>query len=189
MRNMKLGLVGFSLTWATLASADLFKFTDLKGFEKCLEADHIVDTTKTDTGSQSRFVGELEVKERCIAGAASLLAKEKNPEKLKEFIKAARRATDPKNALPLVDLLTAASPKSCNDLETYQLLLDALSGPKSTHGDSYYARARKTVKGCLKDADFKKDFTEEKDAANSYLKDNACEILQQEKIVKACPKG
>ncbi len=189
MRNVKWNLVLACLFAVSSAFADIFVFNDLAGYEKCLAADHVVDTTKTSGGSQTRFLDQMEVKDRCISSAVTLLSKQKNAGTIKEFIASTKRATAPENSVDLCGVLVGISRPACNDMEVYSVLHKALSHPKSKAQDSYFAKARKVVKNCLKDADFKKDFTEEKDASDSYLKANACEILLEEKIVKSCQNG
>lgn len=183
----KLFLLLFVLSSAS--RADIFAFHDLEGFEKCLQSDHLVDTTKTSGGAQTKFLSGAEVKNKCVAAAASMLSSEKDKAKIIEFIKTAKRATAHEETLDLVNLVVKGSKDACNDMEVYMVIHKALSGPKDTALTSYYSKAKKAVKTCLADKEFKKDFLEEKDSTDSYLSANACEILLEEKLVKSCKKG
>lgn len=166
------------------ASADIFVFKDVDGFEKCLQTDHLVEQVKTDNGSQTRFLSEIEIQVRCIAAATKLVAGNKNKAMALAFVESTRRLSAPENALEIIGALADFAVPACNDMEVYKIILRGLSRSKDDNG--VFARTRRIVKRCLKDSDFKKDFLEEKDSADTMVADNACGILLEEKLVKAC---
>lgn len=190
---MKFAMLLFScfVSATSMAQGDIFAFQDLAGFEKCLQTDHLVDINKTASGEQGRFIGQGEIQGRCIAKAVKLLTPQnKNKEKLLDFIKTTKRNSAPENSLDLIEVLVNGVRSECNDMEIYGVLLASLSHPKDypSQTNSYFNKSKKIVQICLQDKEFRKDFTEEKDNANSYLSANACEILLAEKIVKTCKK-
>ena len=83
----------------------------------------------------------------------------------------------------LVDTSIAA----CNDIAVYEVFTKALSYPKDNK--FYLPRVRSVVKRCLKDKEFRKDFLEEQENGDSYIRANACQILIEEKLVKSCKEG
>lgn len=169
--------------------ADIFAFKDLEGYEKCLQADHLIDDTATGTGAQRRFLGPAEIQNRCVESAAKLLTGKKDKALMMTFIKMTKRGTAPENAIALIGALVSLDRKQCNEMEIYEVINKALSHPKEESSASNFQKARKVAKTCLKDSDYKKDFTDEKDSSNSYLSSNACEILLEEKLVPSCKKG
>jgi hypothetical protein len=173
----------------SLAHADVFAFKDHEGFEKCMKTDHLLEGVKTDDGSQARLLGEVEIQMRCIASAVKLLTPLKNKDTDLEFINTTKQLSAHENAVDLVGVLADHALSGCNELTAYTVLTKTLSHPKETSKSSLYVHAKNVVKRCLKDAEFRKDFTEEKDAADSYLAAAACEILVEEKIVKQCKGG
>jgi hypothetical protein len=168
----------------SLAHADVFGFKDHDGFEKCMSTDHLVEEVKTDKGSQTRLLDEVEIQMRCIDSAVKLLTPLKSKETDLQFIETAKRLTAHENAVDLVGVLADHAVAACNEMTGYTVLTKALSHPKDW-GKSV-ARARVVVKKCLKDNQFKTDFLEEKDSSDSYLAANACQILLEEKLVKSC---
>jgi hypothetical protein len=90
----------------------------------------------------------------------------------------------------LIEVLAAKDAKACNEMEAYSVLKSALSHPQDypSAQNSYFEKTKRIVKLCSKDAEFKKDFLEEKDSSESYVATNACAILLAEKAVKSCPK-
>lgn len=174
------------LSLPSLAHADVFGFKDLAGFEKCMQTDHLVEEVKTDKGSQTRLLGEVEIQMRCIDSAVKVLAPGKSKDTDLEFINAAKRLTAHENVVDLVGVLADHALVGCNELAAYTVLTKALSHPKDTGKASLFSRTKLVVKRCLKDGQFKADFLEEKDASDSYLAANACDILLEEKLVKSC---
>jgi hypothetical protein len=171
------------------ARADVFAFKDLEGYQKCLRTDHLVESDRTGTRTQTQYRGKLDVQVRCVEAAVALLAKEQNKDTLIRYVKATFAETAQANAIDLVALLAKADRPSCNEKMIYDVLLDIFSGPRSDAADSLYQRAKKVAKLCLSDKTFRQDFTEELNSTpGSYRADAACEILTEEKIVKSCPK-
>ena len=172
---------------ATTAHAeDIFAFKDLEGYEKCLNTDHLLESTTTKDGSQKRLLSQIEIQLKCVDAAVKLTQQTKKKDQMADFIKATKRLSAPENSLDLINVLVDASLPDCNEMAYYEVLTKALSGPREH--SRYFPRAKTVVKKCLKDKQFKADFLEEKDSSNSYLSDNACVILLEEKLVKACPK-
>jgi hypothetical protein len=168
----------------TSARADVFAFKDLDGFEKCMQLDHLIEKIATDKGSQTRVLGSAEIQLRCIESAVKLLTGSKNKDVMMDFVKSTRRLSAPENALDIISVLADSAVTACNDIEVYEVLNRGLAHSK---GDDFYVKkARIGVKKCLKDKDYRKDFLEEKDNANADLAANACQILLEEKLVKAC---
>jgi hypothetical protein len=168
------------------AYADIFVFKDQGGFEKCMETDHLVEKVKTDTGSQTRLLSPEEIQVRCVAAGAKLVAGTKNKDLALAFVKATRRLSAPENALDLIAPLADFAVAACNEMAVYEVLLRGLSRNKA---NTMFAKTRGIVKRCLKDAAFKKDFLEEKDSSDATLAANACQILLEEKLVKACKES
>ena len=169
-----------------VAHADVFAFKDLEGFEKCMSTDHMVEEVKTDKGSQTRLLGEVEIQMRCIESAVKVLTPLKNKDTDLKFIDSAKRLTAHENAVDLVGVLADHAAVGCNEMSAYTVLTKALSHPKDTGTRSLFSRTKVVVKRCLKDNQFKSDFLEEKDSSDSYLAANACDILLEEKLVKSC---
>ncbi len=185
---MKAGLVCAVLLGAVApASADVFVFKDLDGYEKCLQTDHLVEKVKTDTGSQSRFLSQPEIQERCAAASVKVLTGAKNKDLTMQFIQSTKRLSWPENSLDQIDVLTNLSLPACNEMAIYEVLLKALSAPRDHNAN--FTKTKVIVKRCLKDKDFKKDFLEEKDSGDSTVAANACSILLEEKLVKSCKEN
>ena len=85
-----------------VAEQGVFSFKDVRGYEKCLATDHLVETTATEGGSQKRFMNQHEVGLRCIESAEKLLAKEKDKNKLLEFVKTTKRNHGHENSLGII---------------------------------------------------------------------------------------
>jgi hypothetical protein len=168
----------------TQASADIFVFKDLDGFEQCMQTDHLVEKVKTDGGSQTRFLSPEEIRVRCLATAAKLIASTKDKELGLACVKSTKRLSAPENALELIGPLVEFATPMCNDMAVYEVILRGLSRDKD--GNPMFTKTRNIVKRCLKDAEFKKDFLEEKDSSDATVAANACGILLEEKLVKSC---
>ena len=177
-------LVLVGMVSAQPASADIFVFKDLDGFEKCMETDHLLEKVKTDSGEQARLLSPEEIRVRCLEAAAKLLARLKTKDTALEFIKATKRLSAHENALELISPTVDFALPACNEMAVYEVLLRGLSRDKD--GNKVFAKARSIVKRCLKDNEFKKDFLEEKDSSDATLAANACGILLEEKLVKSC---
>ncbi len=185
---MKSGLVLLIIAGtAASASADVFGFKDLDGYERCLQTDHLVETVKTDKGEQSRILGPGEIQPRCIESAVKLLGPSKDKDLVMSFVKSTKRLAGPESSLDLIHVLVDKSLPACNEMAVYEVINRSLSRPKSTEARSSYSKGRGVAKRCLKDAQYRKDFLEEIDSANAQLSANACEILLEEKLVKSCP--
>ncbi len=172
-----------------IARADLFAFKTLEGFEKCLQMDHLVESTKTETGDQTRLLGQVELQMRCIERAVAVLEPLKSKATDLDFIGSVKRLSAPENSVALVAVLVGHALSGCNELAAYEVLTKTLSHPKNTNPSSNYAKAKNVVKQCLKDKEFRADFLEEKDRPDAYLSKNACEVLMEENVVKSCGKG
>lgn len=183
------GVIVLMTSSIVFAGKSVFNFSDLNGYEKCLRQDHLIETVKTDSGAQTRALDPFEIRARCVQEASKILSKEKNPETLMSYLKATKRLSNVENSLEIAQLLANVSSKACNDMDTYLVIKEALSVPKNRGADSQLKKADKVVRTCLKDAEFKKDFMEELDSSDAYLKANTCDILLEEKLVKSCPQG
>ena len=182
---MKVGLaLAVLAATAANASADVFVFKDLDGYEKCLQTDHLVEKVKTDTGSQTRLLQQQEIQERCAESSVKLLAGAKNKALTLQFIQSTKRLSWPENSLDQISVYVDEAVAGCNEMPIYEVLLKALAAP-AEHNASF-TKVKGIVKKCLKDKDFKKDFLDEKDNADSYISANACSILLEEKLVKSC---
>lgn len=169
------------------AQADVFEFKDLEGFEKCMTTDHLMETVNTAKGTQSRMLSEGEIQQRCIESGVKLLGAKKDKDLALELVKATKRLSAHVNALDLVGAMIDISLPSCNELAGYTVLTRALSFPRDS--GTLYPRAKAVIKRCLKDKDFRKDFAEEVDSSDEQVGANACQILLEEKLVKACKKA
>ena len=166
------------------ARADVFAFKDADGFEKCMQLDHLIEHVKTGDGAQTRILGPAEIQPRCVEAAAKLVAQTKDKQLASDCIAITRREAGPDLALDLVGALVDLSLPSCNPIEIYEILMHPLDSPPGRA----LAKAKPIIKRCLKDGDFKKDFLEEKDSGDATRAANACQILLEEKLVKACKK-
>jgi len=176
----------FFLLIGIQARADIFVFGDLSGFKKCMDTDHLEENTATATGTQRRYLSHIDIQVRCIEVATKSLATEKNKDTLIQYITATNAVTSPENSLPLVTLLAEKHRASCNEMSIYRVFLKGLSYPKSRIDKVLTAEMKKAVKICLKDPEFRKDFLDEKTNANEFIRENACEILKEENLVKKC---
>jgi hypothetical protein len=174
-----------SLVLVTLASparADVFDFTDLDGFEACLDLDHLIVTVRTADGAQTRFLGPEEIQPRCVDAAVHLLAAAKRPDAVLPFVVAAKRGTAWENALDLVEFVTRIAPATCDDTEVYEVIARVLERPDS----KYVTRAKPIATRCLKDNAFRTDFVDELKSHEGHLAEHACDILVAAHLVKAC---
>jgi len=169
---------------AAPAAADIFVFKDVDGFTQCMQTDHLLEQVKTDGGSQSRLLTQDEIQVRCVAAGAKLIGSTKNKEQGLAFVEATKRLASQELSIDLIVPLSGYAATACNEMAVYEVLLRGLD--RSRDGNAVYAKTRTSVKSCLKDAQFKKDFLEEKDSAHPQIADNACQILLEEKLVKAC---
>ena len=74
MKKFKLVSLCFLFLHAFTAKADIFAFKNTDGFEKCLQQDHLVETSKGGGGKQSRFLDKMQVQYRCFESATALLS-------------------------------------------------------------------------------------------------------------------
>jgi hypothetical protein len=169
------------------AEADVFEFKDHDGFEKCMSTDHLVETVNTAKGAQARMLSSVEIQLRCIEKSVTLVRGKKDKDLALEFIKTTKRLSAQENALELVGVLAEVSLPGCNEMAGYTVLTRALSFPRAS--STLYARAKVVIKRCLRDKDFKKDFAEEIDSGDDNVAANSCQILLEEKLVKACKKA
>lgn len=171
--------------------ADIFAFKDDAGFEKCLQTDHLVEVEKGKTKEDSRYLDQNEIIQRCIEKAVILLKqKAKDKATLYKFIKITQQQVHPERPIDFVQILIVDGGliKECNEIINYKILLDVLSHPKDypSAQNSYYKKAALIVKKCLANEEFKKDFMEEKNKPDGYLKESVCSILISEKLIKDC---
>jgi hypothetical protein len=176
-------VIALAVAWASEARADVFAFKDLEGFEKCMQLDHLVESTKTADGEQHRMLDPEEIQEKCVAAAVKLLAPTKDKTLMFEFVKATKRLSGPSRALPLVSILIDAALPMCNEIENYEVIMRPLDDPPDRWA---FPKAKSIIKRCLADKEFKKDFLEEKDSGEKTHAANACAILLEEKLVKSC---
>lgn len=168
---------------------DIFAFKDVGGFEKCMRVDSLIDVAKTNTGSQGRMLNGNEIRERCLESAVVVLKSEKKKAVVEEYVMATKRNAAHEASMVLIERLIQVNPKSCNDMIAYEVILKVLSHPMDGGTtDPVVGATRRVIQTCLKDGEFKKDFLEEKDNANSYISNNACEILKAENVLKTCKK-
>lgn len=186
MKSIPLFLLAFNLAWA---QGSIFDFQDREGYEKCLRQNALVETAKGDSVDEHRRVDHFEIQTRCIQHAVKMLSAKKDAHELLEYIKSTKQSSSTINAIDFVQLLVNASRPACNDMDVYTVMKQCLAGPKDKGPSSYFEKARKAIRVCLKDAEFRKDFIDEKDSDDTYVSANACEILLDEKIVKSCKKG
>ncbi len=182
---MKAALVLFVIAGtAAPAAADVFVFKDADGFSQCLQTDHLVEQVKTDAGSQTRYLSQDEVQVRCVAAAGKLLASTKSKEQGLAFVALTKRLASQDFAIELLPQLAGYAPAACNEMSVYEVILRGLDRPRD--GNALFGKTRTAVGSCLRDGQFKQDFLEEKDNGNPTIADNACQILLDNKLVKAC---
>lgn len=167
---------------ATPAHADVFAFKDVEGFERCMQLDHLVETVHTDQGAQSRWLDPGEIQQRCIGAAMKLLAPSKKPTEIIPYIKVVSRRSATENAIGLGGLAAAIAPAACNDLAIYEAVIAGLAHID----DPYVDRARGLARTCLKDAEFRKDFSDELKNGDPHVRAHACDVLLAAKVVKSC---
>jgi hypothetical protein len=182
MQLLRLALTILVLA-AGSARADVFAFLD--GFEKCLTLDHLVETTKTDTGAQQRVLGPDEIQPRCVDAAVRLLAHTKNKELSAAFVVSTKRLAPWVRVLPIIGVATDAALDACNDIANYEVVMRPLDDPPDR---MFFPMAKRIIHRCLEDHEFKRDFLDEKDSKQpGHRAENACQILLEEKLVKTCP--
>lgn len=190
MTAVRLAVAAFGLVLSTSASADIFAFKTVEGFEKCLRQDHLVETAKSGDKKQSRYLDKMEVQYRCFESATAHLSKEKKPAVVADWIKVGMKNSDRQNSIDLMKILAMLDPTKCNDSMIYDTILDIFSGPKKEDKKSLYQRAKSVTKVCLKDKTFKTDFMDEQDSTpGSYRYEAVCDVLKSEGLIKACKKA
>jgi hypothetical protein len=187
--NIRLCLVlaaslGTGLVAPHHARADAFAFKDLDGFEKCMKLDHMVETIKTDKGQQTRYLDQMEVHARCMETAVTVVAQSKDKDLGVGFVGVARRHGGPINAVGVVAALVGFSLPACNETSVYEVLMAPLV--TTDDADPLLKHGKASIKRCLKDKDFTKDFLEEQSSGETNRAINACKILLEEKLVKSC---
>ena len=181
---MKHWVIGLLLPASAYAGA--FDFKDADGFEKCMRLDHLVESVKTGSGYETRLLAPEEIQPRCVAAATALVTSTKDKALATACIAITKREAGPELALDLIDALVTLALPPCNDMENYEVLMRPISSGYET--DWGKKKAIPIIRKCLKDADFKKDFLEEKDSGDERRAANACQILLSEKLVKGCKK-
>lgn len=180
-RTLILAILGAAATSAQ-AHADAFAFKDVAGFERCMQLDHLVETSRTGDGAQTRWLDPGEIKARCIDAAMKLLAPSKKPDEIIAYVKVASRLSAPENAIGLGGLAAAVAPAACNDLAIYEAVIAGLAH----HDDPYVERAKALARPCLRDAEYRKDFTDELKSGDPNVRAHACDVLVAARLVKAC---
>ena len=189
MRCLHMLLISGLAVTASVAKADIFAIKSLDGFEKCLQQDHLVETVKSGSSKQSKFMDKIQVQDRCFQSATSYLSKERKAATVQEWVKVAFNNSAHANAIDLLKILAGLDVKKCNDDMIYKTLLDIFSGPKSEDKKSLYQRGKSTALICLKDPTFKKDFMDEQDSTpDSYRYNAVCDVLKSAGLIKACKK-
>jgi hypothetical protein len=164
------------------ARADAFAFKDVAGFERCMQLDHLVETVHTDDGAQTRWLEPGEIQQRCIEAALKLLAPSKKHDVIIPYVKVVSRLSAPENATGLGALAAAVAPAACNDLAIYEVVIAGIAH----NDDPYVDRAKALARQCLKDGEFRKDFSDELKNGDKHVRAHACELLVEAKLVKSC---
>ncbi|HEX3763814.1 MAG TPA: hypothetical protein VHW23_34195 [Kofleriaceae bacterium] len=167
---------------ATRARADAFAFKDVEGFERCMQLDHLVETVHTDQGAQTRLLSPFEIQLRCIDAATKLLAPSKKPDEIIAYVKVTSRLSAPENATGLGALAAAVAPAACNDIAIYSVVIAGLAH----RDDPYVDRAKALARQCLKDGEFRKDFSDELKNDDPHVRAHACDVMLAAKLVKSC---
>ncbi len=167
---------------ATPARADVFAFKDVAGFERCMQLDHLVETVHTGEGAQTRWLDPGEIQARCIDAAMKLLASSKKPDEIIAFVKVVSRLSAPENAIGLGGLSAAVAPAACNDIAIYEAAIAGLAH----NNDPYVDRAKALARSCLKDGEFRKDFSDELKNGDAHVRAHACDVLVAARLVKSC---
>jgi hypothetical protein len=63
-----------ALLFAFSANADILRFPDATGYEKCLRTDPLAERKDTASGAQTRWLNAADVQIRCVERAAKFLA-------------------------------------------------------------------------------------------------------------------
>ena len=135
---MKLLLLVLTVPGLASAATSIFDFNNLKGFEKCMQQTHLIESVKDEDVSQGRSLDRFEIQSRCLQTAAKVLARKKDKAEMMNFIKATKRNTAHENAIDLVQLLVETSLPSCNDMDAYMVVKKALSGPRYEGEEAYF---------------------------------------------------
>jgi hypothetical protein len=179
---MKLGIIAAVLAAAGPAHADAFGFTDHDGFVACMRLDHLVESVKLGDRVETRVLGPDEIQPRCVAAAATLVARTKDSALGLACVSSTAQLATAALALPLVSASIDVSLPLCNDSEVYAVLLQPLSSGFTTN----LPAATAIVKRCLKNKDFRTDFLDELNSSDDTRAENACRIARDEKLVKSC---
>ncbi len=173
------------------ADADIFNFTDIKGFETCLQTQQLKEIETVAGSQQEHWFTQIELQQRCIQNAIKILKSGSfSSANILDYVKTTKRESAHEQSLDLIQVLVEKNLKECNNMEVYSVVKKALSHPQdypSVQG-SYFEKTKQILKFCMKDIEFKKDFIEEKDSTDQYLADNVCQVLLTEKIIKSCAK-
>jgi hypothetical protein len=164
------------------ARADAFAFKDVAGFERCMQLDHLVETVHTGEGTQTRWLDPGEIQQRCIDAALKLLAPSKKRDEIIPYVKVVSRLSAPENATGLGGLAAAVAPAACNDIAIYEAVIAGLAHD----GDPYVDRAEALARQCLKDGEYRKDFSDELKNGDPHVRAHACDVLVAARLVKSC---
>lgn len=182
MKTHGIALILAILGAAATARADAFAFKNVEGFERCMQLDHLVETVHTDDGAQTRWLEPGEIQQRCIEAALKLLAPSKKHDVIIPFVKVVSRLSAPENATGLSALAAAVAPAACNDLAIYEVVIAGIA-----HIDDPYVDRAKALAGqCLKDGEFRKDFSDELKNGDKHVRAHACDVLLAARLVKSC---
>ncbi len=169
---------------AVEARAGVFDFKDADGFTRCMQLEELVETVKTPSGYEHRYLDQDEIQRRCIAAEVALVGKTKDKALAAAGVEITRRERSPEAALEPAGALIALSLPACDDDAIYSILVHPISeGFDSDWGKQH---GIPLIKRCLKHAEFKKDFLEELDSGDATRAAYACQIAREEKLVKTC---
>jgi hypothetical protein len=173
----------------SLCAASLFSFQDLDGYEKCLSTEGIEEISTEGSRTEKKWLGGMDLKERCIKQAVAIASKISDTSKLLEMVDLTRRQVDAALALPLAQALASKQLSACNDMKVYGILLTTLRRPTTKKvAQEDFEEARKLVSICSKNSTFKSDFLEEAANSDTFIRANACRILKDAKLLKSCPE-
>jgi hypothetical protein len=147
-----------------------------------MQLDHLVETVHTDDGTQTRWLDPGEIKARCIDAAMKLLAPSKKHDEIIAYVKVVSRLSAPENAIGLGGLAAAVTPAACNDMAIYEAVIAGLAHDD----DPYVDRAKALARPCLKDGEYRKDFSDELKNGDPHVRAHACDVLLAAKLVKSC---
>jgi hypothetical protein len=172
------------LATPAVAYADAFGFKDAKGFEQCMQLDHLVESVRTDGGYEHRVLSPEEIQPRCVRAAATIVTRTKDRALGLACLQISRRESAPETSIDLIGALTSVSLPACNEMQAYEVLLRPLSDGYET--DAGKKKVVPIIKRCLKNPEFRTDFLEEKESGDATRAAAACQILLEEKLVKSC---